>query len=1148
MSGTTLKRMSAETEELKTIKETLSDLKRMVDAQSLTERASKMIHLSIPKITIQRKPKSPTKENEEVQTEHHDTISTGICIQLTPPSPDKRRKVDIGGTMLDSMFSFRNSKVNEVKREDHQATIKMEIEDEPKLFQESSTVSEVNTMKDSVDSEALRSNPLAHPVESRAIPPSNPDIPQKQSMEAVDTSALNATIDANLEKEACASVPDECKEAKQAVEEKIELENINKVDCPQDENKQQSIGGSNGNVISAESDQTESSEKVPQCEETAPNNELNSFQPDQVIGSAGCDQILPEQPLDNLPSKMEETKEDSVVNEAKEINGSTVIIETIEANETKETTETKEIAEITESNETNETTETRNKANETNESSESNESVESNETAVTSETKEIKEIAETAETAETNESKETAETTETFETNGTTDTVDQTIETSDKANETNESNETNIENKATEVTETVEMNEANETTETKIECEGEQGISIEPQSLTRENNSQSNQSNEESDKSVSNITLNALETTKSEFMECEPCATSVNSSSEIEITVTSNPKLNEPSSTTDNSSSTVNVTDSVHLEISQVFSQSPLKIEEENKPDMEIEEAEKDNVNSEKEETAKKEDESAMEIEEGHTDSSSSIESNKMEEENRIEVEERDQQDDVNNNPMEKPSEIESINEVKSSDKIQSDTVHDSTCYLEPKQIDESVVESGVIDKKEVKCSDGEPISASPTVVLSAKDATKSPTKEILEPQREDEKTVDLKPEIDSPVQTKSNESTEIKETIDSSIQNEQNESSDDITTIDSSIQSESKGPNHSLSIESTEIKATTESPIPSELIDSHPRNSQVSNQTALTSSPQSSPDDCLPPMPTSPPANQQSITHFFPVTKNHSPISHRTTQKDHAPISQPIALNSSSADSPICSHPSPLPRSSSTSNKNDHLQSASPLPSNQSPSEPSSSPDAINSIPLSSPTQSKPSNSFPSAPFKPPRSIEPSSSHPPPPSLNPPSPIPPQLTSVKNLPLSLESKMNSILNQLDSQLSSCHQPYRPVSRQPTPPPLPPPSLPISRLVFVYISNRGCAVGLVPHSNLQDRIRLLISYILHTPSLLRHHPVLTSSMLPVPEFLSYMKEKQLPSIVIPILEIVVDGSSLLLLNDESIFKSVCFVRLTLAFY
>ena len=185
MGGTTLKRMSAETEELKIIKETLSDLKRMVDSQSLNERASKMIHLSIPKISIQRKPKSPTKESQEGQSEHHDTISTGICIQLTPPSPDKRRKVDIEGALLNPMFPFRNSKADELKREDQQEAIKVETEEEPKLFADSSTVSDTNSTKDAVGGEVLGSNPLPNPEESGPISPPNPEILQKQSVEVI---------------------------------------------------------------------------------------------------------------------------------------------------------------------------------------------------------------------------------------------------------------------------------------------------------------------------------------------------------------------------------------------------------------------------------------------------------------------------------------------------------------------------------------------------------------------------------------------------------------------------------------------------------------------------------------------------------------------------------------------------------------------------------------------------------------------------------------------------------------------------------------------------------------------------------------------------------------------------------------------------
>ena len=265
MSGTTLKRMSAETAELKTIKETLSDLKRMVDAQSLTERASKMIHLSIPKILIQRKPKSPTKESQEDLSEHRDTISTGICIQLTPPSPDKRRKVDIDGVLLNPMFAFRTSKADEVKREDQQAAIKMETEEEPKLFTDSSTVREVNTTKDAVGGEVLGSNSLPNPEESGPISPPNPDFSQKQSVEEIGANPLNGVMDTNQEKEACASVSNECEQDKQDVGED-ELADNDRTDYLQDENKQQSIDDRNAGVVSTESNPSERSEKVPQCE------------------------------------------------------------------------------------------------------------------------------------------------------------------------------------------------------------------------------------------------------------------------------------------------------------------------------------------------------------------------------------------------------------------------------------------------------------------------------------------------------------------------------------------------------------------------------------------------------------------------------------------------------------------------------------------------------------------------------------------------------------------------------------------------------------------------------------------------------------------------------------------------------------------
>lgn len=1100
MSGTTLKRMSAETEELKTIKETLPDLKRMVDAQSLTERASKMIHLSIPKITIQRKQKSPTEENQEGQSEHHDTISTGICIQLTPPSPDKRRKVDIEGALLNSMFPFRNSKADEVKREDQQEAIKVKMEEEPKLFADSSTVSEANTTKDAVDCEVLDSNSLPNPEESGPVSPPNPDILHKQPVEEIGTSPLNVIMDANQEKEDCTSVSNECEEDKQVVGEKVELADINRVDCPQDENKQQSNEDGNIGVTSTESNQSESSEPVPQCEETVLNNELDSDQHAQVIESAGCDPIVPENAIDNPSFKTEET---NVTNETKE---------TDELFETTENPETNRVNEEIKAIEMNDET------NGTNGSNEASEAIETNH-----ETKEIIEI-----TAANK--------------NGLV---------SDEVNKANEVNEVVESKETSESTETIEQCEI---TKTKMECETDPNTNIEPESLALGSSSQSNQSNEDSNNTISKDELNVVESTKNGTVECESTTASVNSRSEIDITVTNNSDLNEPKSTVDHSS-TMNDTDLVHSEISKVFSQPTLETEEENKSDMDIEEVEKDsedpsNVDIEKEEKETKERaiECAMEIEDGHVESTS-IESNKMEEENGVETVELNRQDENGkNNSVQKPSEIEPINEMKPSDQIQSDNTPDSTCNVEPKQIDELLLESGVADTKEVKCSE-EPISLLPTAVLSASDKSDSCSK-IPEPQRVNEESNDLKSVANSPIQTKSSVLAEIKDTIDSSIHNERNDSRDVNRPTDSPIQSESNGPNHSLPIESSEIKEAAESPIPTELNHFHSCNLQVCNQPALeSSSPQSSPNDSPSPMPMSPSVNQQSITDFFRVTKNRSPISQRTIQKDPAPVSQPTALNPSTNESPT---PSPFNSSASTTKQNDHPQPTPPLPSKQSVSEPFQPSNEPSSIPLSAMNQSKPSSvlpSTPSAPFKPPRSIESSSSsHPPPTSSIPPSSTPPQLTSVKDLPLSLESKMNSILNQLDSQLSTCHQPYRPVSRQPTPPPLSPPSLPISHLVFVYISNRGCAVVISHHFHPQDRIRLLISYILHTPSLLRHHPVLTSSMLPVPEFLSYMKEKQLPSIVIPILEIVVDGSSLLLLNDESIFKSDCSIHLTIAFF
>ena len=152
MSGATLKRMSIETEELKTIRETLTDLKRMVDSQSFSERASKMIHLSIPKITIQKRPKSPTKENEEEQNGHQSVITTGICIQLTPPSPEKRKIVDIEGSLVDPILSLRGNEAKVVKMEEErrEPVVKEEAE-ETKLFSDSTSGTEMHSLRNEVE-------------------------------------------------------------------------------------------------------------------------------------------------------------------------------------------------------------------------------------------------------------------------------------------------------------------------------------------------------------------------------------------------------------------------------------------------------------------------------------------------------------------------------------------------------------------------------------------------------------------------------------------------------------------------------------------------------------------------------------------------------------------------------------------------------------------------------------------------------------------------------------------------------------------------------------------------------------------------------------------------------------------------------------
>ena len=272
MSGITLKRMSVQAEELKRIKETLSDLKRMVDSQPLPERASKMIHLSIPKILIQRTSKSPTKEDRKVENEHQDTITTGICIQLTPPSPDKRRKIDIDGSMLNPPLSIQGNETNEVKREEQQETVKKENEGESKLFGDTPDENVLKSAQDPLDDKGEHSNSLLNLEVSSVILPSNSDCLQQQSVNEIGNSILNTgTIETtNREKEACLLEANEGRDVEQIVEEKVQMKDTNIADHSCDESSQQSNKETKIDLAAVELGQSQSIETVPQIIETVP--------------------------------------------------------------------------------------------------------------------------------------------------------------------------------------------------------------------------------------------------------------------------------------------------------------------------------------------------------------------------------------------------------------------------------------------------------------------------------------------------------------------------------------------------------------------------------------------------------------------------------------------------------------------------------------------------------------------------------------------------------------------------------------------------------------------------------------------------------------------------------------------------------------
>ena len=529
------------------------------------------------------------------------------------------------------------------------------------------------------------------------------------------------------------------------------------------------------------------------------------------------------------------------------------------------------------------------------------------------------------------------------------------------------------------------------------------------------------------------------------------------------------------------------------------------------------------NVNNEKEEMEKVKDESndlEMEIEENHSEMSLIV-SNKMEEENDIETKEIKQSDAIKNGEItiiEKPSDIiPVIDSENGNSEIRSDFASDLNYNSEQDHINESVMEVEVSVKQEIVGCD-KPVSSLSTVDSSANSHSVS-NNETSQPEMVLNQSNETKQVINSSIQIDltnsdsplSNESEEVNTAIHSSMQAELSDSNSAVIirrdeskqTVEFPNQSELSNFNLPISDEPKEISESvdssneyrevkdSDSPTSKErsdsksmmdklniveLKDSNFLVSDVSNQTASISSfsppqQQSTSDDFAIQTAMSSSPNQHSITEFFKVTKNPSSSLQKTIKKESISTSPSTTLTSSLEDnhSIPSTNPSNLLSSSFSSSiqHSAHLESNSPSKENPKELDPIYLPNEINSIQLPASIHSRPPSVLTAAPFKPPRSLDSSSlnptqsSHSPLPSIpTPPSSLPSQLTSVKDLPISLESKMNSILNQLDSQISRCHQPYHPVSCQPTPPPIPPPSLSISHLVFVYISNRGCAVGI----------------------------------------------------------------------------------------
>ena len=93
--------MSCSKEGLALITSTLSSLKRLVEEKPLPESASKIIHLSAPQLLNREWAKSSPQPTSLPSEDRGISVSSQLCIQLTPPSPRKETVNEATVSLID---------------------------------------------------------------------------------------------------------------------------------------------------------------------------------------------------------------------------------------------------------------------------------------------------------------------------------------------------------------------------------------------------------------------------------------------------------------------------------------------------------------------------------------------------------------------------------------------------------------------------------------------------------------------------------------------------------------------------------------------------------------------------------------------------------------------------------------------------------------------------------------------------------------------------------------------------------------------------------------------------------------------------------------------------------------------------------------